>query len=368
MIKFVTLGGFLGAGKTTTMIAAARMLEERGHTVAVVTNDQGTELIDTRLVRSHLDSVGEVTGGCFCCRFEDLMTVTSRLLAGGDVDTVMAEAVGSCTDLQATVIRPLRAYYQDDFSPAPLTVIVDPRRIGELNSALPFFDRENDMAYLFGHQLAEADIIAVNKADLLTDREREKIIADLTASHPHASVLAYSAKTGEGLAELVAAWDTSPPPAPHVDIDYDRYAAAEAELAWFNQTATVTAAEPGFSPEQWARTALGHLSEAALRNGWVVGHLKVSVETAGGFTKASVTTTGGAPVLDSAVAEPALSGTVNINARIACTPEVMDAAADAARAAADADAGAASTPGTEAAIAFRPGYPRPIHRITDPVG
>jgi Ni2+-binding GTPase involved in maturation of urease and hydrogenase len=368
MIEFVTLGGFLGAGKTTTMIAAARLLEARGRSVAVVTNDQGTELIDTRLARSQLDSVGEVTGGCFCCRFEDLMTVTTRLLDSGDVDTVMAEAVGSCTDLQATVIRPLRAYYEDKFHPAPLTVIVDPRRFGELNSALPFYDRDNDMAYLFGHQLAEADIIAINKADLLTDGEREKVIADLAAGHPHATVLAYSAKTGEGLEELVAAWDSSPPPAPHVDIDYDRYAAAEAELAWFNQTATIAAAEPGFSPEQWTRSALAHLSEAARRNGWVIGHLKISVETAAGLTKASVTTAGETPAMDSAVTAPALSGTVNINARVACAPEVMDAAADAARGAADADTGATSTPAVEAAIAFRPGYPRPIHRITDPVG
>jgi G3E family GTPase len=39
MFRLVLLSGFLGAGKTTTMLAAARLLRERGNRVAVVTND-----------------------------------------------------------------------------------------------------------------------------------------------------------------------------------------------------------------------------------------------------------------------------------------------------------------------------------------
>lgn len=366
MIRFIALGGFLGAGKTTTMMAATERLQSRGHGVAVVTNDQGTELIDTQLVRSRLDAVGEVTGGCFCCRFEDLMEVTSRLLEDGSADTVLAEAVGSCTDLQATVIRPLRAYYDTQFAPAPLTVVVDPLRYRELGSALPLQDQDNDMAYLFAHQLAEADIIAVNKVDLLADAERERLLSDLAGRYEHARVLAYSAKLGDGLDELIAAWDTPAIPAPHVDIDYDRYAAAEAELAWFNQTYAVTGS--GFFPELWAHTALSALSETASGNGWTVGHAKISVQTAAGLTKLSLTAAGDALVVDAIAGEPAESAKANINARIACEPETMDAAAAAAVAAADAAAGSSSVPAAAASIAFKPGYPRPVHRITDPVG
>src|SRR5690242_17672576 len=119
MITFVPLTGFLGAGKTTTMTTTALALQERGHRVAVITNDQGVELVDTKLVRSKLDSVAEVTGGCFCCRFEDLVEAVVGLVASDDVDTVIAEAVGSCTDLQATVVRPLRRYYGERMVVAP---------------------------------------------------------------------------------------------------------------------------------------------------------------------------------------------------------------------------------------------------------
>lgn len=115
----MTLSGFLGAGKTTTLVAVAKHLQSQGRRVAVITNDQGTELVDTQLARSAIAEAGEVTGGCFCCRFEDLLTVAQRLVDGHQVDTLLAEAVGSCTDLQATVIRPLSAHYGEHFTPAP---------------------------------------------------------------------------------------------------------------------------------------------------------------------------------------------------------------------------------------------------------
>ncbi|MFI0355829.1 GTP-binding protein [Actinomadura sp. 9N407] len=388
MIRFIALGGFLGAGKTTTMIAAARLLEARGRRVAVITNDQGTELIDTRLARARLApmaggpvdgtagggaAVGEVTGGCFCCRFDDLMDVAAGLLDAGTADTVLAEAVGSCTDLQATVIRPLGAYYGTRFAPAPLTVVVDPDRYRALGSALPLHDREDDLAYLFGHQLEEADIIAVNKADLMPGAERERLVDGLSRRYPDATVLAYSARRGDALEDLVDAWEAPSRPGRTVDIDYDRYAAAEAGLAWFNRTYTVTG-RPDYSPERWARAALAHLSRAAERAGWAVGHVKISVDTAAGLTKAGFVTGGAAPVVDLAPdALVARTGRAILNARIACEPAAMDAAATDAVAAADGLTGAVSTPAPAPApaggdgdpgIAFKPGYPRPVHRLT----
>lgn len=364
MIRFIALGGFLGSGKTTTLIAAAKRLEAGGRAVAVVTNDQGTELIDTQLVRSHLDAVGEVTGGCFCCRFDDLMDTMGRLLDGGTVDTVLAEAVGSCTDLQATVIRPLLSYYGTRFAPAPLTVVLDPHRHHQLGTALPLHDQRSDLAYLYAHQLAEAEIIAVNKIDLLSGGERRGLLESLAQRYPDATVLAYSARTGEGLEDLIAACDRVASPGPSVDIDYDRYAAAEAGLAWFNQSYSISAGDLAFSPEEWARTALTHLAREAGDRRWTVGHVKVSVQTPGGLTKASITGASAAPVMDETVAGSALTGVATVNARIACEPETMESAVSAAIAAADTGTGVTTRP-TEVRAAFKPGYPRPVHRIVD---
>lgn len=363
MIRFMTLSGFLGAGKTTTLVAAARALEEQGHRVAVITNDQGTDLVDTRLVRSSLDAVAEVTGGCFCCRFEDLATVVERLLHDGDVDAVIAEAVGSCTDLQATVVRPLRKFYPDQFTLAPLTTVVDPFRLRAFARAAERGEPESDLSYLFSRQLLEAEVLAVNKVDLVDDRTREGLLADLRRRHPTATVVPYSAKTGAGLDELLATWRRPDHGGADVDleIDYERYAAAEARLAWLNQEFLIEAGTGGFVPLDWGRRVLGGLAEAMRSAGAVVGHAKLTVDSDGGLTKLSITGTGDAPSVDDAVTVPVGAGTSTVNARIACEPEVLDRAVLDAVAQADAALGTRSQ--ARAAHSFTPAYPRPVHRL-----
>ena len=90
-VRFVPLGGFLGAGKTTTLVRAALALQARGERVAVVTNDQGEDLVDTAVSRRALGAAaGEVTGGCFCCRFDELAEVVDRLVATSAPTVVLA--------------------------------------------------------------------------------------------------------------------------------------------------------------------------------------------------------------------------------------------------------------------------------------
>ena len=100
------VGGFLGAGKTSLILAAARVLERQGLRAAAILNDQGDDLVDTRIAREHGLAADQVAGGCFCCRFSDLLEAAERLEAY-EPDVIFAEAVGSCTDLAATVLRPL---------------------------------------------------------------------------------------------------------------------------------------------------------------------------------------------------------------------------------------------------------------------
>ena len=147
------------------------------------------------------------------------------------------------------------------------------------------------------------------------------------------------------------------------ELDYDRYAAAEAALAWLNHAVTLTAPRSGFHPARWATTALTTLSSACASAGALVGHAKLSLDTPGGLVKASLTEAGRTPRLDVTGPGRASGGRAAFNLRIAWTPESLDrAAADAVRAA-DLACGThtAPEPGTPA---FRPAYPRPTHRIT----
>ena len=68
--RYIMVGGFLGAGKTTAMLRLAENLHSQGPRVGLITNDQSHGLVDTAI--AELASgypVEEITGGCFCCRF-----------------------------------------------------------------------------------------------------------------------------------------------------------------------------------------------------------------------------------------------------------------------------------------------------------
>src|SRR5437867_13252236 len=126
--RYIMIGGFLGAGKTTSVAQLAQRLSSQGHRVGLITNDQGSELVDTAILRSRGFATEEIPGGCFCCRFNSLVDAAHKLTVATRPDVFIAEPVGSCTDLVATVTYPLRRIYGDNFSIAPLSVLVDPVR------------------------------------------------------------------------------------------------------------------------------------------------------------------------------------------------------------------------------------------------
>ena len=236
------IGGFLGAGKTTAVIRFAQFLKDRGQSVGLITNDQSFGLVDTALVRSQGFAVEEITGGCFCCRFNSLVEAADKLSAQSRPGVFIAEPVGSCTDLRAAVSYPLRRMYGDEFEIAPLSVLVDPvraMRVLGLESGRSFSEK---VLYVYDRQLAEADLIVINKGDLL-DAERLAVLREaLQQRYPQAAVLNVSARRGDGLedwfervVEGVMATGTAP------DVDYEIYAEGEALLGWMNATVRLSA-------------------------------------------------------------------------------------------------------------------------------
>ncbi len=115
LARYIMIGGFLGAGKTTAVARLAQHLTDHGTRVGLICNDQSSGLVDTTLLRSKGFPVEEITGGCFCCRFNSLLDAADSLTQSSRPDVFLAEPVGSCTDLVATVSYPLRRIYGDRF-------------------------------------------------------------------------------------------------------------------------------------------------------------------------------------------------------------------------------------------------------------
>lgn len=363
MIQFIVLGGFLGAGKTTTMMAAARQMRLTGRRAVVITNDQGVDLVDTAVAATEMSGVGEVTGGCFCCRFDDLVSVVTQLVEREHADVVIAESVGSCTDVTATVIRPLMSLYGAKFAVAPLTTIVDPRQYLLLLPELDQGESGHDLAYLYRKQLEDAAIIAVNKVDLLEDEEIAGVTSSLAVRFPAAEVVTYSAAR-EHLQPLLAAWAGEHDAADSdLDVDYRRYGRAEARLAWLNQTYAIESTGELFAPAAWVQSALESMARSCGAAGFTVGHIKITIEDAASntLTKASLLSGDNPPSVDLDGAASVRTGRVVVNGRVECEPEQLEELASFAVRVADSAHGARSAAAGQRS--FKPGQPRPTYRM-----
>jgi Ni2+-binding GTPase involved in maturation of urease and hydrogenase len=364
-IRFGCVGGFLGAGKTTALAAAARELQARGHTVGLVANDQGKDLVDTAVFRGLGLPAGEVAGGCFCCRFDDLVAEADRILAAHPVDVLLAEAVGSCTDLVATVYRPLRRFFPGRFELLPFSVLVEPGRVAEMSR--PEKGVPADVAYIFERQLAEADLLLLTKADLVPPAARADVRRSIESVARGVPVLEASAATGEG----VAAWldrllGRTPLADRGLEIDYDAYARGEAALAWLNAAVEVRATA-AISPRAAGEALMGAIRDRARQAGLVVPHVKVLVATTRGSARLAVTRASDPPRWEGdpdLPAEPAL--TTIVNARAVAQPDAFRALV------ADAIGAAGRTVGAGFAIeridCFSPSRPVPRHRLDGPSG
>src|SRR6476469_2462187 len=187
--RYVMIGGFLGAGKTTCVAKLAQHLTTKGLKVGLITNDQGSELVDTAMLRSRGFATEEIPGGCFCCRFNSLVDAAGKLTEATRPAVFIAEPVGSCTDLVATVTYPLRRIYGDNFLIAPVSVLVDPVRAARVLGIESGGNFSEKVVYIYKKQLEEADIIVINKIDLLSPERVEELRAALAKKFPRAEIL-----------------------------------------------------------------------------------------------------------------------------------------------------------------------------------
>jgi G3E family GTPase len=242
--RYLMIGGFLGAGKTTAIGRLARHLTAQGLKVGLITNDQAGGLVDTKLLRGQGFATEEIAGGCFCCRFNTLVDAAAKLTETTKPDVFIAEPVGSCTDLVATVTYPLRRMYGNDFTVAPLSVLVDPvraRRVFGLDAGGTFSSK---VIYIFKKQLEEADVIVINKSDLVTDSQIAELGIILRHNFPKARVISASSREGTGLdAWFAQIMDGEQNHRQPMTLDYDIYAEGEALLGWLNATVTVKSAD-----------------------------------------------------------------------------------------------------------------------------
>jgi G3E family GTPase len=353
-LKIHLLSGFLGSGKTTAIIQACRLLKNQNIPVAVITNDQGVRLVDGDLFNHLGIPSGQVTNGCFCCNYNDLDQTIHRLSghsspAGQSRPAVLfAESVGSCTDLIATVLKPL-VQQHPEWKPT-VSVFADARLLQSLldDSTASAFD--SSVRYIYFKQLEEAQVIVVSKTDLLADKAT--LHGLMQERYGEKTILYQNSFEQEDIAHWLATLDNTPfsTALPSLSIDYDLYGAGEAKLAWLDQELEIRC------PSNKAQAAAMALMQRLSTVDCPIGHLKFLLD---GKTKLSFTATGST---DDHHPEPAPSATLLINARVQTRPANLSNLIDNVITAVEKEYDC--TIRTISKHAFQPGFPKPTHRIS----
>ncbi len=177
-VPVTVLTGYLGAGKTTLM---NRILSEaHGKKYAVVVNEFGEIGIDGELIVQSDEDVFEMNNGCVCCTVRgDLIRVVEGLMKRpGRFDAILVETTGL-----ADPVPVAQTFFMDD----------DVRAKTKLDAVVTVADAKHLAARLgdskeAAEQIAFADVILLNKTDLVSPKELAEIERRIHALNPHAVV------------------------------------------------------------------------------------------------------------------------------------------------------------------------------------
>ena len=352
------VGGFLGSGKTTAISNGCAVLADKGIKNGVVTNDQGNYLVDSRFMALNNIPSAEVKGGCFCCNYDQLNGQINELKEKYNPEVIFAETVGSCTDLVATVLKPLIKYRKNDIEKVTFSSFVDSGILLAYlkGKGLPFGYETN---YIWEKQIEEAEILIVNKVDLLGREELDELKNLAGLKYMGKIMLFQNSLDAISVNEWIENLDKiTKEEHKSIEVDYNIYGAGEANLAWLDEEIEFISANG--SAARSAYQFINLFSGEILKRNLPVGHLKFFA----GYNKKSEKISATASTFKSidmpAEIEDSDSATILLNARIQVNPDelrqmVMDIIAEMKKEGMEIN---------EYNVAyFQPSFPNPTHRI-----
>jgi len=353
------VNGFLGSGKTTAIVGACKLLIQQNIKTGVITNDQGNQQVDSAYIQ-HLHFLhGEVANGCFCCRFNELEQVVAALILSEAPEIIFAESVGSCTDLVSTVAKPFAL--RDPGVRIVITVFADAYLLHSVMKGTSCFIEEA-VQYIYKKQLEEADIIVINKTDLLAEDELKYVREVIEISYTGKKIICMNAYDENDILNWMRVLHEFVIPSHRAspEVDYDIYGAGEAMLAWLDQKISVHTTEPVA-----AKTVLflgERIFDKITLAGYTIGHLKFFLSDEEWQKKVSYTANGIKEYSPANEAHQCRHLDVLINARVQTSPQSLKHIIENAIEETMTLTGCHVV--SHQLSAFQPGYPRPVHRIT----
>lgn len=181
--RVVVVYGFLGSGKTTLMLRLAKYVTVSGNRAAIVVNEAGKVPVDGKLLSAAGLPVREIFAGCVCCTVVgDFIETLDALEESGEFYCILVEPSG-----MADAPRLFASLHKHGGYLLRKILILDGVRLPILmKAARPLMEG----------QIAEADLILVNKVDALTDEEKKNVLTLVKQQAHHAPVYPVSAQGG----------------------------------------------------------------------------------------------------------------------------------------------------------------------------
>ncbi|MHB1460729.1 MAG: GTP-binding protein [Armatimonadota bacterium] len=241
-VKVLFVGGFLGAGKSRVLGAIARRLINDGLNVGLVSSGRTGHTVEDVIEGYFGMPIAEMAGGCFSARFSDLVDATDSIL-DQNPDVLLCEPTGSCADIVATVITPLKQFYGATFQILPFMMVLDPERAYELLISKEVRGISADLLSMYRAQVQEADVLLINKADILTANEINTMEKNAKELYPNTKCLMISAIRGDGIEELVELVMSHKGEAGRVmrEIEAVDSKASNSSVGWLQTTVNITA-------------------------------------------------------------------------------------------------------------------------------
>ena len=322
MKKFGVFSGFLGSGKTTTMIALTQYFSEHHGKAAMISNDLGCPgLADYRLAKLSGCHASELTGACICYQTENLVNRLEQLYSDG-CQLVLSDIPGFGIGALDHVYHTLNNQFPGQFPLTPFTVLCEPHTVSVLRES-----KDQDLCYILKSQLLEADLILLNKCDLLTPVQKEQLLMELSRVNPQADILAISALTGEGMEELSQALIHRCASLRKPDLDYggEVFQSAIGKISEYNLQYHAIVCCDCFDGTQYLKDMAETVSAGIQQAAGEIPHMKLLAwNPEGDYGKVDLLGTGRPVVVTKAFQNPCTDLAVVFNASAFCGKDTLD--------------------------------------------
>ncbi len=350
------ISGFLGSGKTTAIRTACEIWLSKNYKVGVITNDQGIRLVDTGYFTNLSIPNRQVIDGCFCCNYNALDNNIQSLIEANNPDVIFAESVGSCTDIVATVMKPLQQYRNN--VKVTVSTFADALLLKMLYvDNKPLF--QDEVKYIYQKQMEEAGIIVVTKIDLISVGELTKVQALLEEKYSQKTIVYVNGTNADSISNWLTALHQQSGKInaySSLQIDYDTYGAGEAALAWLDEELELYSSNETATQDVYV--LVNKIHQKIQDNQLAIGHLKFLVDD---YNKISYTST--SSIQASGELKNSSSSQLLINARIQTMQEFLEEIISDAIKETEEERNCKIIVSSRAA--FQPGYPKPTHRIAN---